>query len=120
MKMRKNKSWNEINRPQIHGYPIYSLSCINTNIKKEENKNEDLICKIISSSEEKVLRKVNPPFNRIKFLKELSKKELKFKNDNSIEIYEKKYGNVEGSKQALGLLNREVVLEEKDEEASNF
>ena len=119
-KWEKNKSWNEINRPQIHGYPIHSLSCINTNIKKEENKNEDLICKIISASEEKVLRMFNPPFNIIKFLKELSKKELKFKNDNSNEFYEKKYGNVEGSKQALGLLNREVVLEEKDEEASNF
>ena len=119
-KWEKNKSWNEINRPQIHGYPIHSLSCINTNIKKEENKNEDLICKIISASEEKVLRIFNPPFNIIKFLKELSKKELKFKNDNSNEFYEKKYGNVEGSKQALGLLNREVVLEEKDEEASNF
>ena len=119
-KWEKNKSWNEINRPQIHGDPIHSLSCINTNIKKEENKNEDLICKIISASEEKVLRIFNPPFNIIKFLKELSKKELKFKNDNSNEFYEKKYGNVEGSKQALGLLNREVVLEEKDEEASNF
>jgi elongator complex protein 2 len=62
----------------------------------------------------------NPPFNIIKFLKELSKKELKFKSDNTNEFYEKKYGNVEGSKQALGLMNREVVLEEKEEEASNF
>ena len=117
----KNKSWHEINRPQIHGYPIHSLSCINTNnINQNENKNEELICKIISASEEKVLRIFNPPFNIIKFLKELSKKELRFKSDNSNEFYEKKYGNVEGSKQALGLMNREVVLEEKDEEASNF
>ena len=68
----------------------------------------------------KVLRMSNPPFNIIKFLKELSKKEIKFKDDNSNEFYEKKYGNVEGSKQALGLMNREVVLDEKDEEASNF
>ena len=113
---KKNKTWHEINRPQIHGYPIHSLSCINMT----KNKDEELICKIISASEEKVLRMFNPPFNIIKFLKELSKKELKFKSDNSNEFYEKKYGNVEGSKQALGLMNREVVLEEKDEEASNF
>ena len=114
----KNKTWHEINRPQIHGYPIHSISCIdNTKIK---NSKEDIICKIISASEEKVLRIFNPPFNIIKFLKDLSKKELKFKDDNSNEFYEKKYGNVEGSKQALGLMNREVVLEEKDEEASNF
>ena len=116
----KNKTWHEINRPQIHGYPIHSISCINTNLKSEENKNEEIICKIISASEEKVLRMFNPPFNIIKFLKELSKKELKFKSDNTNEFYEKKYGNVEGSKQALGLMNREVVLEEKEEEASNF
>ena len=57
----------------------------------------------------------NPPFNIIKFLKDLSNKV-----DNSNEFYEKKYGNLEGSKQALGLMNREVVLEGKDEEASNF
>ena len=113
---KKNKTWHEINRPQIHGYPIHSLSCINMT----KNKDEELICKIISASEEKVLRMFNPPFNIIKFLEELSKKELKFKSDNSNEFYEKKYGNVEGSKQALGLMNREVVLEEKDEEASNF
>ena len=114
-----NKTWHEINRPQIHGYPIHSISCINTNLKNDENK-EEIICKIISASEEKVLRIFNPPFNIIKFLKDLSNKELKFKVDNSNEFYEKKYGNVEGSKQALGLMNREVVLEDKDEEASNF
>ena len=115
----KNKTWHEINRPQIHGYPVHSISCINTNAKKEDNK-EEIICNIISASEEKVLRMFNPPFNLIKFLKELSLKELKFKKDNTNEFYEKKYGNVEGSKQALGLMNREVVLEEKEEEASNF
>ena len=112
----KNKTWHEINRPQIHGYPIHSISCINMT----KNKNEEIMCKIISASEEKVLRMFNPPFNIIKFLKELSKKELKFKDDNTNEFYEKKYGNVEGSKQALGLMNREVILEDKDEEASNF
>ena len=38
----------------------------------------------------KVLRMSNPPFNIIKFLKELSKKEIKFKDDNTNEFYEKK------------------------------
>ena len=108
-----NKTWNEINRPQIHGYPINSIVCINLGI--------NTMCKIISASEEKVLRMFNPPFNIIKFLKELSKKEINFKNDNTNEFYEKKYKNVEGSKQALGLMNREVILEEiDDEKESNF
>jgi elongator complex protein 2 len=63
----------------------------------------------------------SPPFNIIKFLKELTKKEINFKNDNTNEFYEKKYKNVEGSKQALGLMNREVILEEADDEKeSNF
>ena len=113
----KNKTWHEVNRPQIHGYPVHAISCVDYS---KNNKGEQVMCKIISASEEKVLRMFNPPFNIIKFLKELSKKEIKFKDDNSNEFYEKKYGNVEGSKQALGLMNREVVLDEKDEEASNF
>ena len=108
-----NKTWNEINRPQVHGYPINSIACINFG--------ENTMCKIISASEEKVLRMFNPPFNIIKFLKELSKKDMNFKNDNTNEFYEKKYKNVEGSKQALGLMNREVILEEADDEKeSNF
>ena len=108
-----NKTWNEINRPQIHGYPINSIACVNLGT--------NTMCKIISASEEKVLRMFNPPFNIIKFLKELSKKEINFKNDNTNEFYEKKYKNVEGSKQALGLMNREVILEEMDDEKeSNF
>ena len=109
----ENKTWNEINRPQIHGYPINSIACVNLGT--------NTMCKIISASEEKVLRMFNPPFNIIKFLKELSKKEINFKNDNTNEFYEKKYKNVEGSKQALGLMNREVILEEMDDEKeSNF
>ena len=109
----ENKTWNEINRPQVHGYPINSLACINL------GKNN--LCKIISASEEKVLRMFNAPFNLIKFLKELTKKEINFKNDNTNEYYEKKYKNVEGSKQALGLMNREVILEDLDDEKeSNF
>ena len=109
----ENKTWNEINRPQIHGYPINSIACVNLGT--------NTMCKIISASEEKVLRMFNPPFNVIKFLKELSKKEINFKNDNTNEFYEKKYKNVEGSKQALGLMNREVILEEMDDEKeSNF
>ena len=108
-----NKTWNEINRPQVHGYPINSIACINFG--------KNTMCKIISASEEKVLRMFNPPFNIIKFLKELSKKDINFKNDNTNEFYEKKYKNVEGSKQALGLMNREVILEEADDEKeSNF
>jgi hypothetical protein len=62
----------------------------------------------------------NPPFNIIKFLKELSKKEIKFKDDNTKEFYDKKKWKVEGRKQPLGLKNREFVIEEKDEGASNF
>ena len=109
----KNKIWNEINRPQIHGYPINSISCINLG-----NNN---ICKIISASEEKVLRMFTPPFNIIKFMKGLSGIEINFKNDNTNEYYEKKYKNVEGSKQALGLMNKEVILEDYDDEKeSNF
>ena len=109
----ENKTWNEINRPQVHGYPINSIACVNLG--------GNTLCKIISASEEKVLRMFNPPFNIIQFLKKLSKKEINFKNDNTNEFYEKKYKNVEGSKQALGLMNREVILEDiDDEKESNF
>ena len=109
----ENKTWHEINRPQVHGYPINSMACVNLG--------KNTLCKIISASEEKVLRMFNPPFNLIKFLKELSKKEINFKNDNTNEFYEKKYKNVEGSKQALGLMNREVILEDiDDDKESNF
>ena len=113
---KKNKTWNEVNRPQIHGYPVHSIACINTSEKESIS-----ICKIISASEEKVLRLLNPPFNIIKFLKELSDKNILFKNDNTNEYYEKLYGKVEGSKQALGLMNKEVVLDEiKEDDNSNF
>ena len=59
----ENKTWHEINRPQVHGYPINSMACVNLG--------KNTLCKIISASEEKVLRMFNPPFNLIKFLKEL-------------------------------------------------
>ena len=44
----------------------------------------------------------NPPFNIIKFLKELSKKEIKFKDDNTNEFYEKKTGKLKEESKSLG------------------
>ena len=37
---------------------------------------------------------------------------IKLKNDNSNKFYEKLFGKVEGSKQALELVNKEIILEE--------
>ena len=101
----KNDSWHEINRPQIHGYAINTIACA------KQNGDKEMICKLISGADEKLLRVFTPPFNIIKFMKELSGKELQFKKDNTNDFYEKTYSNVEGSKQALGLMNRQVVLD---------
>ena len=108
---KKNKTWHEINRPQIHGYPINTIIVQNLNTENEKN----ILCNIITGSEEKILRIFSPPFNLIKYLKELSEIDIKFKPDNSNEFYEKKYSNIEGTKQALGLLNKQVILNNEDE-----
>lgn len=114
---KNNDTWHEINRPQIHGYEINTLVCCPQNI--DNNKDENLICKIISGADEKLIRVFTPPFNIVKFVNELSNKQIKFKADNTNDFYEKKYSNVEGSKQALGLMNRQVVLDAPQNDDSN-
>ena len=109
---KKNDTWHEINRPQIHGYSINTIMC--QNIVNEDNNDDKLICKLISGAEEKLLRIFTPPFNLIKYLKELSEVNIKFKKDNSNEFYELKYSKVEGMKQALTLMNKQVVLDDEE------
>ena len=115
---KKNDTWHEVNRPQIHGYIINTLMC--QNIINENNPNEKLLCKIITGADEKLLRIFTPPFNLIKFLKELSEIDLKFKKDNTNEFYELKYSKVEGMKQALTLMNRQVILDDEDNNENDY
>lgn len=67
----KNDTWHEINRPQIHGYEINTIIC-KRNDKDNNKRDNDLICKIISGADEKLLRVFTPSFNLIKYIKDLS------------------------------------------------
>lgn len=103
---KSNNTWHELNRPQIHGYEINSICCFKQNNQKD---NMNYICRLISGADEKLIRIFTPPFNIVTFSQQLSNLTLQFKPDNTNEYYEKKYSNVEGSKQALGLMNKEVI-----------
>lgn len=78
-------TWHEINRPQIHGYDINSICCVNVN----KGSDEKYIGRIASGADEKILRVFQPPFNIIHFLQELSEIKLNFSRENENSYYEK-------------------------------
>ncbi len=88
---KNNDTWNEINRPQIHGYDLNAVKCIPLveNGNKEGDKSKNRLCKIVSGADEKVLRTFTGPFNIVKFLNMLSGVEINFKSDHDNQYYEK-------------------------------
>lgn len=74
--------WYEFNRPQIHGYDLNSISFV-------YNKTNDLINKIASGADEKIIRLFEPSFSLIKFVENLSKKTLRFNETKDNQYYEK-------------------------------
>lgn len=116
-KSKNTSSWYEIGRPQIHGYDINSIALIN-NSDLNDNKSKSLVCKLISASEEKIIRMFDPPYNIVKYLNTFN--QLNNLSQNKTEDvfvmsytksnseYEKNI--VEGSKQMLGLMNKTSVI----------
>lgn len=80
-----NHTWHEVSRPQIHGYDINSLSCLTRNLSTDEN----LVCDLVSGAAEKIVRKFTPPYNLVKFLKELGSSELRYSRDKDNSYWEK-------------------------------
>lgn len=115
---KDNQTWNEINRPQIHGYNLRTISCLTEN----ENEKDNYICKLVSGAEEKLIRVFTAPFNIISFTNYLTGVNINFSRDNDNAYYEKLYANLEGTKQALGLMNRMNVQDEEEDnnDYSNF
>lgn len=72
--------WKEYSRPQTHGY---DLNCISTIRRKE-----GLLDKIVSASEEKVLRVFDPPFNLVKFANLSCGLNYRFSEDKENAFYE--------------------------------
>lgn len=110
---KKNNSWHEVNRPQIHGYDINTIACIS------DDPTKTYLCKLVSGADEKIIRLFTPPFNLVKFLQQLSDVQINFSKNHDNQYYEKFYSNVEGSKQALGLMTKQVRVEAGEEE-ENF
>lgn len=102
--------WTEISRPQIHGYDINSVAFLNNN--NEIDKNYNLINKFICASEEKIIRMFEPSFNTLKYINCLSELEFNFSKTKSNDFFEKSY--VEGTKHALNLTTKQVVVEDEE------
>lgn len=110
----KNKflnTWHEFGRPQIHGYDINSIAFLN-NID-DRSKGVSLVNNIISASEEKIIRMFEPSYSLVKILNEQSGLNVRMSLDKPNEEYEK--AALEGNKQALGLMTKQVVIEDDDE-----
>ena len=80
---KSNDSWHEINRPQIHGYDLHTICSL------PQNRNDNVVCRIVSGADEKIIRVFNAPFNTVKFLEELSGIHLNFKKEKENSFYEK-------------------------------
>jgi len=78
---KKNDSWHEINRPQIHGYDLNTIKCLPNNKLN--------ISKFVSGADEKVIRSFTPPFNIVKFLNQLSEIEIKYSKEHENSYFEK-------------------------------
>ena len=70
-------TWHEFNRPQIHGYDLNVIACT-----RKTTKEKNLITKIVSGGDEKIIRKFEAPYSLIKFSKELSKVDLVFSEEH--------------------------------------
>ena len=77
----KKETWIEINRPQIHGYDLNSISCLNLG--------NSVISKIVSASDEKIIRIFEPTYNLVKFLEQISNVSMRYSNENENSYYEK-------------------------------
>ncbi len=78
-------TWHEINRPQVHGYDINTISAINLNEKPEDK----YLCNIISGADEKILRVFSPPYSIIKYLQNLSEINLNYSKEKDNSYYDK-------------------------------
>lgn len=119
-KWKENDTWHEVNRPQIHGYDINTFCVLPQN--KTKDNNTPLITKIAVGADEKIIRVFEPPYNIIKFLANLSDVTMNYTASKDNAYYEKYYTNIEGSKQALGLMTKSVKVDvdEVEEEEENF
>ncbi len=76
-------TWHEINRPQIHGYDINTISCLT------DKRNQPFACKLVAGADEKILREFDPPFNLVKYLQQLSNIDINFNSQHDNSYYEK-------------------------------
>lgn len=107
-----NKTWHEIGRPQVHGYDLNSISLLKSSSLKGS--------KMVSASEEKIIRLFEPPYNLVKFLNSISNLNIQYSTEKPNEEYEKSI--VLGNKQQLGLMTRTAVIDDAEDtyDVSNF
>ena len=108
--MNINNKYSEVNRPQIHGYDINSICILNNNT-------EFNLPKLVSASEEKILRIFDPPYVLAKYINSNTNNT----NNNNTPIKYSKDSNKEndyfenslksGEKQALGLMTRQADID---------
>lgn len=103
---KSNKTWHEFGRPQIHGYDINSVVLLNTD--------KDCMCKLVSCSEEKIIRVFEPVFNLVRYLNDLSGLSLNFSVDKPNSEFEK--NQFQGNKQSLGLMTKQINMQELDDD----
>ena len=104
----------EISRPQVHGYDINCITCLQ-NQDQLEKKNEHLAFKILSGGDEKVIRLFEAPYNFVKRYNNLHPdvqnrqiEQMRFRSDIDNAQVESIIGEREeqAKKQPLGLMNK--------------
>ena len=108
-KLNNKNIWNEVSRPQIHGYDINSVVLLRSQERKDGNFMPLLVC----ASEEKIIRIFDPSYNTVKFLNVLGENNLRMNGEKENSYYEKTLQ--ETSKQALGLMNKVNINEDDDD-----
>ena len=101
------EGYQEISRPQVHGYDINSICLL-------RNNDPDLPFKLLSGGDEKVIRLFEAPYNFVKRFNQLcvGAEPLRFRSDLDNGEVEAMLGEQEEAarKQPLGLMNKPQIL----------
>ena len=110
-KYATDKGWFEFSRPQVHGYNMNTLATLP--VKAKGSADVNLPSKILSGSDEKVLRLFESPFSYVKIFNQLNPEKaavnLRLNETQTNEEIEKLIG-AEVKKQPLGLMNKPVMV----------
>lgn len=114
--VKHSSTYQEISRPQVHGYDMNCLSLLKNQGFEADN---NLPFRLISGGDEKVIRLFEAPYSFVKRfnclsdeVKEKQVKPIKFRSDVDNQVVEQILGEREESarKQPLGLMNKPQIL----------